>query len=408
MRRVDYKWTLLLFLSVTFFIEQATRQVYSATLPQIKLELGATDAALGTVGSVFAAVFGFGLVASGLASDFLGRKRVLVVGTLLFSAAVLWAGFATGIAALIVGYGILNALGQCCIAPPSYSLISQYHDNTTRSTAMGIFQSALYLGILLASVFAGRLASAGGAGWRWAFWIFGGLGVVWALSMAKGMRNTAQVQVEGEKVSVGEALLELLRKPTAVLIALAFGMFIYASFGLRIWMTSFIARSFDGITLAAAAFHSVFWFYAGALSGMMLTARLIDRFGRNRPRIRLEVSALGLLLSAVPMVWVVSTTNLTTCCVALVVLGLTCGVYEAAHYPAMFDCIAPRYRSTTTGLTGCLAYLIGSLAPVVLGLLSEAFSLRVGLMSLSGFFAAGALLLLPGLLFFFKRDYVRQ
>ena len=408
MRRIDYKWTLLLFLSVTFFIEQATRQVYSATLPQIKLELGATDAALGTVGSVFAAVFGFGLVASGLASDFLGRKRVLVVGTLLFSAAVLWAGFATGIAALIVDYGILNALGQCCIAPPSYSLISQYHDNTTRSTAMGIFQSALYLGILLASVFAGRLASAGGAGWRWAFWIFGGLGVVWALSMAKGMRNTAQVQVEGEKVSVGEALLELLRKPTAVLIALAFGMFIYASFGLRIWMTSFIARSFDGITLAAAAFHSVFWFYAGALSGMMLTARLIDRFGRNRPRIRLEVSALGLLLSAVPMVWVVSTTNLTTCCVALVVLGLTCGVYEAAHYPAMFDCIAPRYRSTTTGLTGCLAYLIGSLAPVVLGLLSEAFSLRVGLMSLSGFFAAGALLLLPGLLFFFKRDYVRQ
>ena len=52
-------------------------------------------------------------------------------------------------------YGVVNAIGQCCIAPPSYSLISQYHDNTTRSTAMSIFQSAVYAGIIISSVSAG-------------------------------------------------------------------------------------------------------------------------------------------------------------------------------------------------------------------------------------------------------------
>jgi MFS family permease len=46
------------------------------------------------VGTVFGAVFGLALVASGLAADMLGRKRVLVAGTLLFSVGILGSGFA--------------------------------------------------------------------------------------------------------------------------------------------------------------------------------------------------------------------------------------------------------------------------------------------------------------------------
>jgi sugar phosphate permease len=408
-----YKWWLLAFLFVTYFLEQASRQIYNAALPQIKADFavfGVTNTQLGVVGTVFGAVFGVSLVGSGLAADFIGRKRTLVAGTLMFSLGVLVSGFAQGLFLMVAFYGVLNAVGQCCVAPPSYSLISQYHDNTTRSTAMSIFQSAVYAGVIISSTAAGKLASMGEGGWRNAFWIFGGIGIVWALVMQIFMRDTPQSAAVADgaekEATVKDGLLELLRKPTAILIALAFGMFIYGSFGLRNWMTLFMREEFADKGLAVVSFHSVFWMFLGALLGCVGTARLVDRFGRGRPRIRLDVSVAGFLLMVAPMIWVGSSRGFVECCAALFVLGLAIGVYEAAHYPAMFDCIAPRYRSVTTGLTGCMAFLIGSLSPVVIGWMSERMSMRAGLMSLGGFFLAGALILLPAQIWLFKKDWL--
>ena len=417
MKRLDYKWVLLGFLFVTFFLELGSRQLYGAALPKIKLDfaaLGVTDTQLGTVGSVFSAVFGLSLMVSGLAADLFGRKRVIVLGTLLFSLAILGTGFASGLVGLIVAYGVFNAMGQCCIAPPCYSLISQHHVET-RATAMGIFQCALYLGVVLGSVFAGLLAESGAGGWRIAFWIFGGVGVAWALALHFGLRDTRPPALSSDsqllnlstsQPSVRDAFLALLRKPTAILIAVAFGMYTYASLGIRLWSAAFMVREFEGVGLARAAFHSVFWLNLGSFAGLMLTARFMDRVGVRRPKVRLEISVLGFLLCILPVVWVARSAGLAECCEALGTLGFTFGVYEAAHYPAMFDCIAPRYRSAATGMTGAYAFVFGSAGPAVLGWMSEHLSMRTGLMSLSAFFVAGALVLLPALFVFFRRDYV--
>ena len=407
--RGKYKWVLLSFLFVAFFLELGSRQLYNAALPQIRLEflrLGVTDAQLGAVGSVFAAVFGLALVASGLAADFFGRKRVLVGGTLLYSAGVMGSGFAGGVGALILFYGVLNALGQCCVAPASYALISKYHKRT-RSMAMAIFQSAVYLGIILSSVFGGVLAEMGEGVWRWAFWITGAAGVAWAAAMHFGMRPEPPGEGEGGgDASVKEAFFALLGKPTAILIAVAFGFFMYASLGIRLWTPMFLTRSFDGVGTASAAFHGVFWLNAGSLASCLVTARLIDRFGVGRPSVRLEVSLLGFLLSIGPMLWVAHAGSFSECCAAMAVLGTTVGVYEAAHYPAMFDCIAPRYRSAATGITGCMAFLMGSLAPATLGWMNDHMSMRAGFASLGWFYLAGAIVLLPALFWLFKKDYI--
>ena len=412
MKDSGYKWALLVFLFVAFFLELGTRQLYNAVLPQISVEFGrfgVTDAQLGMVGSVFGVVFGIALVVSGLAADFFGRKRVLVVGTLLYSIGVLGSGFAGGIAALVVFYGIVNAMGQCCIAPAGYALITKYHKET-RSVAMALFQSAVYFGIILSSVFGGTLAEMGEGAWRRSFWIMGAIGVAWALVMHVGMRQEPTGIGEGgeNKASVKEAFLALLSKPTAVLIAVAFGFFVYASLGIRLWTPTFLARSFEGVGTAKAALHGVLWMNAASFASCLVTARFIDRFGVKRPRIRLEVSAIGLLLCIAPMLWVAKAGSFPSCCAALASLGVTVGIYEAAHYPAMFDCIAPRYRSAATGLTGCMAFLMGSFAPAVLGWMNDHLSMRTGFASLGLFYLVGAIMLVPAIFRYFAGDYVRE
>ena len=379
MRGLAYKWRLLAFLFVAFFLSLGSRQLYSAALPQIRLEFlrfGVTDAQLGAVGSVFGWVFGLVIVVAGVAADLLGRKRVLVAGVLLFSVGICACGFSGGVGSMMLFYGVLTAIGQCCIAPASYALISKYHVET-RSTAMAIYQGAVYGGIILSSLFGGTLAEMGEGVWRYAFWIMGAAGVVCAAAMQIWLRpEPVSDSAGGDNAS------------------------------LRLWAPMFLTRSCDGVGTAKAALHGVLWVNLFALASCMAVAKLLDRLGARRPRIRLEVSALGFLLCAGPVLWVALAGSFASCCAALASLGLAIGVYDAAHYPAMFDCIAPRYRSAATGITGCMAFLMGSFAPVVLGWMNDHLSMRAGFASLGAFYLAGAAVLLPAIIWFFKRDKV--
>ena len=401
---------MLALLSVTYLLEQGTRQIYNATLPQIRLDFlqyGVTDAQLGMVGTVFGAVFGISILFAGFAADFLGRKRVVVVGTLVFSLGVLLAGFAAGLWGLVVFYGILNALGQCCVAPPCFSLICQ-HFEKERCLAMGLFSSCNYLGVVVCSVLSGVIGGLGSGVWRWAFWLFGAFGIVWALVLhqfVKGDTSAASAgQCNPSPPRLRDAFTAFGGKPTAILLVLAFGMFIYVNLGIYLWAPTYLMRTFEGLTLAGAAFHAVFWSSLGSMAGLLLTARLTDWLVVRRPTVRFETTIVGMTLCVVTVLGIAVARSLPLCCCGLFAFGFARGVLECTVYPAMFDVIVPQFRAACTGMAGCWAFLFGSTAPAVLGWMSQRFTLRTGLLSLTVFVLAGVALLVFARLRFLRRD----
>ena len=399
---------MLAFLSVTYLLEQGTRQVYNATLPQIRLDFlpqGVTDAQLGMVGTVFGAVFGLSILFSGFAADFLGRKRVVVVGTLLFSLGVLLTGFSPGLWALIAFYGVMNAIGQCCVAPPCFSMICQ-HFEKNRCMAMGIFSSCNYLGVIVCSVLSGVIGGLGSGVWRWAFWGFGAFGVMWALGLQKVLRrDEPQTNVSTQnRQKFRDAFVAFVGKPTAVLLVLAFGMLIYANLGIYLWAPTFLMRTFNGLTLAEAAFHAVFWSSVGSMSGLFITARVTDRLVVRRPTARFDMTIVGMALCALTVLGLAAAPTLVGCCLGLFAFGFARGVLECTVYPAMFDVIVPQFRAACTGMAGCWAFLFGSLAPFALGWLGERFSLRTGIATLTVFEVIGVVLLVIARTKFLLKD----
>ena len=394
-------------MSVTYLLEQGTRQIYNATLPQIRLDflqLGVTDAQLGMVGTVFGAVFGIAILFAGFAADFLGRKRVVVVGTAVFSLGVLLAGFSNGLLSLVVFYGIVNAMGQCCVAPPCFSIICQHFDKD-RCTAMGIFSSCNYLGVIVCSVLSGAIGGLGSGVWRWAFWSFGAFGILWALGLHKVLADDGGAKAEyTDRPKFGDAVMAFVGKPTALLLVFGFGMFIYANLGIYLWAPTFLMRTFDGLTLAEAAFHAVFWSSIGSMSGLFVTARVADRLVARRPSARLEMTIVGMALCPLTVLGVASASALACCCLGLFAFGFARGVLECTFYPAMFDVIVPRFRSACTGMAGCWAFLFGSLAPTVLGWMSQRFTLRTGFASLAAFVSVGVVLMVVARVAFLRRD----
>ena len=116
-----YKWLLLGLLTVTYFLMHGSRQIFNASLPDIKHCLpGTSDAEWGLTRTVFLFAYGLVVPLAGIAADMLRRKWVLVVGALVFSVGVFFTGFVGGFIGMLCLYGILNGVGQCMIPAHSF------------------------------------------------------------------------------------------------------------------------------------------------------------------------------------------------------------------------------------------------------------------------------------------------
>ena len=405
-----YKWVMLGMLAVTYFLMHASRQVFNASLPQIKVDLashGATDAQLGLSRTYFLFAYGCMVPFAGIAADFFRRKWVIVIGTLLFSTSVFFTGFAESMLMLFIMYGFMNGIGQCMIPGAASSLIAQYHTET-RSTALSIYQSALYVGVLISSVLAGWLGGSSSSGWRISFWAFGGVAIVWMLVLAVFLRNTPALKVHDEEVKpkFTDALKAFCSKPSAYLLTFAFGMLVFGSNCFRPWMPAFMQKAGWGLTPGSAAFHAVFWFYLGSFIGIALGARLSDRLSVKRRGIRLTIMAIGLALSAPTMAGMVLVPTLWLSCIMMFLFGLGGGFFDCNLYAGLFDVVAPRYRSAAMGFYLSGAFFIGCPATAVLGWVGHNYSLQTGMALFGGTYALGAIAIFIARAFFFRRDHV--
>ena len=406
MKKIDYKWIVLLLVSAAYFLAQGSRQIYAAILPDIKAAFGGqvSDADMGLIGSAFTLAFGIVMPFAGLAADFFRRKWILVAGSLLFSVGILMSGFAQGLGLLFIAYGLMNGVGQSLMPPCNTSLIGQYHDDT-RGTAFGVYQGAIYLGIVVCSLAASRLAGTSADGWRKAFWVFGAIGLLWTLVMVLFMKDTPNVGKRGE-VSVKQALNAFFSKPTALWMMAALGLYFFALYGVKLWTPVFMMRAFPDMAPLTAVFHGVFWFYLGAFIGVTIAGRYSDRMKPKRAAIRFEVELAGILL-CIPFILIMSmATGLGLMIVTILLFGFATGVYDSNLYAALLEVIDPKYRAMATGIFGSGGCIFGALGPVVMGLLSDAFSIRTAFASLALFALAGAACIIIALTKTVKKDMV--
>lgn len=413
--RIDYKWVALALLMAVLFLQQGTRQVFSATLPHLRADFsaaGVSSTRLGFVMTLFTVAYGVCVPFAGVMGDIFRRKWIIIVGSFLFSAGIFLCGFSSGFWSFLLAYGLMAAMGQSVIGPSSTSLIGQLHKDS-RATAFSIKQMALYAGILISSFASGYLASLGAGAWRRAFWLFGGLGIAMVAVLVVWLRDTKPEQkanggganvAVADKPTVGEALMAMFGKPSAMLLTLAFGLHVYVDTGFKTWMPTYLGERF-ALPSATAALDAVLYHYLGAAIGVWIGGRLSDRFAKARPRVRFEINVIGMLL-AVPFIFAMATTDSRLfCCVAMGVFGLARGLYDANLFASFFQVVNPRYRSAATGLFLSGAFILGSASSTVLGFIGDRFSLAAGIRTLSGFYILAALVTLAALVFFFRRDY---
>jgi MFS family permease len=408
----SYKWFALALLWVAFFLQQGTRQLFGPSVPAIGASFGVDKVSLGVIGTVFAMTYGVCVPFAGLTADLFNRKWMVTIGVGVFCLGIFLSGFVASVGLLIITYGLLNGFGQTFYYPSATSLISQLHKES-RATAISILQLGLYIGIVGCGGLAGWVAGKGGESWRIPFWVFGGIGLVWAIVLAFALRDTKPVQMPkgaSSKPSIKEAIKAVFSKPTAICVTLGLAMMIYVDIGFKNWMPTHIQSAFmkdNPFLLQWAGLHAVLWHYLGAAAGIMIGSRIGDRFVKTRPGIRLELGVTGLILAIPFIAWMALTNSFIPCCIAMFGFGIFRGVYDSNFMASFFDVVNPRYHASGVGIMMCIAFLFGSLSSTVLPLIAKAFNeqMSFSLVSLAGFYLVGALSVLLARVKFLKKDY---
>lgn len=406
---MNYKWRALALLWVAFFLQQGTRQIFGATLTSIQGSLGASAAAIGAVATVFTFAYGLSVPFAGVAADLFNRKWMVVSGVFVFCLGIFASGFVASLGLLVVSYGILNGFGQSFYYPSATSIIGELHKET-RATALSILQMGLYAGIIGCSAASGWLAESGAEGWRMPFKVFGGIGILWAVVLAFGLRGNSSDRINKidrisktdnpvnpvnpvqNKPTLKEAFKVFVGNPSALLLAGGLGMMIYVDVGFKTWMPTHLSESF-GVAKGSAALNAVLWHYIGAFIGVTLGGRISDRLAKHRPSVRMETNIAGLALAVPFIIWMAYAPSLLACGIAMALFGVFRGVYDSNLMASLFDLIPQRYHASGAGLMLSCAFVFGSTSPVVLGLVKDAFSSTAALASLAAFYLAGAALI---------------
>jgi len=449
----NYKWWVVFMLWFICFFNYADRQAIFSVFPVLEKEYGFSKAQLGLIASAFAWVYAGAAPVAGFIGDRLRRKSLILGGFLFWSIVTM----ATGWCQKFWQFFAVRAtegFGEAFYFPASMSLISDYHGGRTRSRAMSIHQSSVYIGTIGGGFLGGFFAEK--YGWRTGFYFFGLAGMALALVLSRFLREPRRGQSEvetlppeagespsvpergrprpqivrepdrgqlemetpppeaGDSPSVAEVIRAIFRTPTAVVLMLVFVGANFVALTFLTWMPTFLGEKF-GLTLTLAGLAGTVFIQLASAIGSPVGGALADVLSRKFPGGRIAVQAAGLAIGSVFVFFTGMTRDVGALMLVMTIFGFCKGLYDANIFASLYDVVHPRARATAAGVMNAVGWTGGALAPTIIGWLltrggreNEVANMSLAIACGGAIYLAGAALLLVAALFFARRDVVQR
>ena len=400
-----YKWWVVGMLWFICFFNYADRQAIFSVFPTLKEEFGFDKVQLGLIGSAFMWVYAFGAPFAGYVGDRARRKDLILGGCIVWSAVTVMTGRCRKLSQFIT-VRALEGFGETFYFPASMSLVSDYHGPATRSRAMSLHQSSVYIGTVVGSWLGAWFAER--HGWRVGFYFFGGMGMVLAVVLYRCLREPSRGASEGgratgnrpqARISAVQLLRTFITKPTVlVLLTVFMGANFVATIFLT-WTPTFLVEKFQ-FKLTAAGFSGAAFIHLASACSVPVGGWAADRLSRRLAGGRMLIQAIGLLVGAIFVALVGATTQVSSLLLAMTVFGICKGLYDSNIFAALYDEVPPEARATAAGVMNTVGWGGGALGPLAVGWIAEHGSRGTEIENMSaaiswcgGIYLAGALLL---------------
>src|SRR3954452_10400058 len=202
---------ILALLAAVAFLDFVDASIVNVALPSIRRDLNFSEQGLQWVPSAYLLTYGGFMLLGGRAADLLGRRRILVAGTVLIGVSSLIGGFAAS-AGVLVGARLAQGAGAAMMLPAALSILTTtFKEGSDRNKALGIWGGVGGLASAAGVILGGLLPE--GPGWRWVMFVnpvasvlvLGG--IFWLISGERHRARLADFDVVGAVLATAGMLL---------------------------------------------------------------------------------------------------------------------------------------------------------------------------------------------------------
>jgi EmrB/QacA subfamily drug resistance transporter len=197
------KWWTLFAISFSLFVINLDNTVVVVALPQMSADLNASFTTTEWIVNSYTLVFAVLLLFGGRLADLFGRRRILLVGLVIFELASIACALATDGTFLVVARSI-QGIGAALMLPATLSLVSATFPQSEHGMAFGIWAGLSALALAVGPVIGGLLVE--GINWRWIFYINVPIGIIGFVTVLKLVRESRD-ETAGRRLDVPGLLL---------------------------------------------------------------------------------------------------------------------------------------------------------------------------------------------------------
>ncbi|MBT9484561.1 MFS transporter [Sediminibacterium sp.] len=388
-----YPWIVVALLWVVALLNYMDRQMLSTMKPAMQINIQELQSAtnFGYLMAIFLWIYGFMSPISGLIADRLNRKWLIVGSLFVWSAITFAMGFAKTFDQLYwlrAGMGVSEAL----YIPAGLSLIADYHTAKTRSLAVGIHMTGLYMGQALGG-FGATIAAE--FSWQNAFISFGLIGVVYSVVLILFLREkkaggAATETLAGEaaastahlnsaaksfnRESLFKGLATLFSNISFWVILFYFAVPSLPGWGVKNWLPTLFSENL-GIEMSQAGPLSTITIAASSFLGVIFGGILSDKWVQKNIRGRVYTSAIGLAMTIPALLLIGLGSSMIHLVGAVFFFGFGYGMFDANNMPILCQFISSKHRATAYGLMNMTGVFAGAFITNILGKSSDAGSL---------------------------------
>ena len=378
-----YPWVVVALLGGVALLNYMDRQMLSTMKDSMQVDIIDLQSAtnFGRLMAIFLWVYGLMSPISGIIADNLSRKKLIVGSLLVWSSVTYLMGLATTYDQ-VFWLRALMGVSEALYLPAGLSLIADYHTGGSRSLAVGIHMTGLYLGQAIGG-FGATLAAA--YSWNTTFYWFGIIGIVYAFVLAVFLKDKKRVALEEAKESTPKkpqanvllSLKSLFTNPAFWVILLYFAIPSLPGWATKNWLPTLFAENLR-LPMSQAGPIATITIAFSSFVGVVLGGILSDRWVRKNIKGRIYTGAIGLSLTIPSLLLLGFGSSIVEVVTAGVLFGIGFGMFDANNMPILCQFVSVRQRATAYGVMNMVGVFAGAMITSVLGSWSDDGNLGMG------------------------------
>lgn len=364
MHSKKYSWLVVAMLWVVALLNYMDRQILSTMKPSMQVDIPElqTAANFGYLMAIFLWIYGFMSPLSGMIADRMSRKWLIVGSLLVWSGVTFVMGYATTFNQLYWLRAIMG-ISEALYIPAGLSLIADYHDAKTRSLAIGLHMTGLYMGQALGG-FGATIATE--YSWQQTFHSLGIIGIIYSFVLVLFLKEKRSNSVSLNSTSVSSAKLPFFKGLAFLFSNISFWLILFyfavpslPGWGIKNWLPTLFSANLK-IDMSLAGPVSTITIAVSSLLGVVFGGILSDKWVQKNISARIYTSAIGLGLTIPALLFIGLGHSVFYVIASAFCFGFGFGMFDANNMPILCQFVPSQYRATAYGIMNMTGVFAGA------------------------------------------------